>query len=310
VALALVFLLVVGSEVAEAGLVYGVKNSASSVQANLFSFNGSASVYQDLGVITLNNQNILVDGLAQYSTGSPIVGFRVDGTSSTLIRIAPGGSGGPAVATAVGSPLVGVNIRGAAFDSSGRLLAIVDESSNPAIPSNSLVEVDVATGVIVPGSVRPFTLGGSLFVELTGNTDIAQRQADGAFFLGNGSSLYRLDTNTGVLSFVGTDIADPSDALQPAIAPLFGGLAFDFETPSALFTADANGQEDIFRYSTDPFSPASRSKLLGNIYPAYNAGLMDLASPFAIPEPGTHTLVLAGLTGWGLVTRRRKSKQT
>jgi len=307
VALAFVALLVGASGVTEAGLVYGVKNSASSTQANLFSFSGSVSGYQDLGVITLANQNILVDGLAQYSSSSPIFGFRVDGTSSTLIEIAPGGPSGPALATAVGSTLAGVNVRGAAFDSSGRLLVIVDESSNPAVPSNSLIRVDVATGVIVPGSILSLTIAGSLFSALTGNTDLAQR-ADGVFFLGNGSSLYALDINTGAVSLVGTDIADPSDALQPSLASLFGGLAFSYDTPSALFTADGNGQDDIFRFSTDPFSPASRSKLIGDIYPAYNAGLMDLAAPAAIPEPETFTLVLAALTVWGLVARRRQTE--
>src|SRR5205085_3751827 len=108
-------------------------------------------------------------------------------------------------------------------------------------------------------------------------------------------------TTNGSLILEGNDVADPDDALMPDLPPSFGGLAFDFESPNNVFTADGNGRDDLFRYSTNPaFSASSRTALIRNIFPEYDAGLVDLASPAAIPEPETYALILTGLgvLGW------------
>ncbi len=275
--------------------VWGVKSHdpASDPPTTLFRFVEGGGFFT-IGFVTRSGSNLDVDGLAMNADGE-LYGFEVfDGSASQLLRI----DTSTAVATSIGPQLVGRDIRGAVFDSLGRL-RVLDAASS------ELLEIDPDTGAVL-GSPGPLTLGGSPF-GLTTLSDIAQRPY-GPFIVSDVNSFYALDTSTGALQLLHTDAVPGPDGFTVSLAGL--ALSPNASDSQTLFTYDVTQDDDIFAY--DSGSGFARSLLHPDIIPGYNAGRGDLAAPpfrHMIPALSKRAVVLfAGgilIAGRVLLRRRR-----
>ncbi|MBT6273655.1 MAG: hypothetical protein HOI95_05920 [Chromatiales bacterium] len=137
-----------------------------------------------------------------------------------------------AEATALGAQLQ-ADMRGGAFDNSGRLWA-VDSLQN------RLLTIDVTTGTIVSGVA--LTLGGPAF-DIGFSTDIAFR-TDGTLILNHINSFYSLSSASGALSLAFTDTT-----LIDNLITNYTGIAFSGAS-SQLSGLEANGSDDLFSYNT------------------------------------------------------------
>ncbi|MFO0804997.1 MAG: SdrD B-like domain-containing protein [Gemmataceae bacterium] len=265
------------------GLVYGIKSETAGAvprtrpPVHLFTFRSDGTAFADLGTVRLNGTAIDADGLA-FSPARGLLAYQMIHASST---VAPSDSQlvsldtATAAATPIGSVLVGRSIRAAAFDAWDRLW-VLDQLQD------QLLQVDPATGAIL-GSPVSLTLGGSPY-NLGDLTDLAIRD-DGALVVadGAGASFYTLDPATGVLTFLTRDtVLQPG---QSTTAPTGIGMAFHGDT---LFTYDAQGTDDIYRY--DAANGFTRSPVFLNIIPSYNSGQGDLATAAAGVKVTVHNL--------------------
>ncbi len=260
--------------------VWGVKTNAgspsSSPPASLFHFSEDGSVFQEVGAVTLDGLEIDVDGLAIY--GGALYGFQVDppGGGSRLIRI----DTSDANAVVVGLTLEGRDIRGACFDTDGGLHGL-------DAASGELLEIDAASGVVVDAVA--LTLDGQP-IDIGTVTDISQKPDQGLLLSAHpewGRVIYRVDANTGVLTYEYEDANPGDDGQWLEYAGLaFSDLSINLQT---LFVYDIDMGEDIYSYDTA--AAWTRTLLFGNIISWYNAGRGDLAAepphdPTAIVDPG------------------------
>ena len=248
--------------------IYGLKSTAAGANsvapAHLFTFDSDAGNLTDIGPVTISSSNVDVDGLAFSNLG--LFAFRWQpAIGSSLVSVNPA----TAEASSVGALLGGREIRGAAFDNSGRLWAI--DSAN-----DELIQVDIATGAVL--SNAGLTESGSAF-DLPRAADIAFK-ADGTAWVTAGDSVaissrfYTLDMLSGELTEIHEDTTnEPSGGAPPGQL----GLAFAHAAGrDLLFAFDANTTEDIYTYDTaDSFN---RNRILVNLLGSFNAGLGDLAA--------------------------------
>lgn len=221
----------------------------------------SAGSFTTMAQIHLDGAGIDVDGLA-LDASQVLYGFEIQGVGlrSRLVRIeTPGGA-----ATVVGPMHEGRDIRGAAFTSTGRLLAL-DASSN------ELLEFDEHTGLLV-GSPIPLTEGASAF-DLSNVCDLVET-GGGLIVLANGNRFLSLDATTGALTLMHTDQALGPDNIGVGVAGLLWGA--DAGGPGQLAAYDVQWDDDVFRY--DVSAGFARQLMLSNILSGYNAGRGDMAS--------------------------------
>jgi hypothetical protein len=186
----------------------------------------------------------------------------------------------------VGPRLEGLQVRGACFTLSGRLWIFEDAAS-------VLREVDPVTGLPL-GSGHPIgglEPGGAFY---TG--DLAQ-DLDGSLLFAMGSLVSRVDPHSGRITRL---FNDPNN-LGDGIPPWSVGLALSPQAPSdkALHLLDVSAADGLYRYASS--SDFSRTTLVENIVPSYNAGRGDLAAlPAARTEiTGIHVADgLAELDAW------------
>jgi hypothetical protein len=133
--------------------VWGVKTLGpnSDPPSTLFRFSADGTSFTILGIITLEGVQVELDGLA-VDAGGTLFAYVAGNASCQLITIDPTS----AVATAVGAPLSGREIRGAAFDRDGTLVGL-------DFISGAIVRVDPATGLPIAPDM-PLTLEGERFV--------------------------------------------------------------------------------------------------------------------------------------------------
>jgi len=252
--------------------IFGLKSRASSTTSQpptrLFSFLSDGTGFTDIGSITLGGVEIDADALGISQINGSLRAFQVTANGSTLLAI----NSSNGVATSIGLQLAGRDIRGAVFDSTDTFYTI-DSAAN------EILRIDPSSGLIV-GAPIALTLGGSGF-DVAETTDVAIRQ-DGVFYLVSGNSIYTLDPSTGVLTFA---FGDSGQGLA--------GAAFS-NIENSLFAYEVNGTDDLFRYATG--SGFSRSTVLENIIPGYNAGRGDLAAA-RVPESGSSFVLLLAALG-------------
>jgi hypothetical protein len=240
--------------------IWGVKTNSpfSDPPATLFHFEEDGSAIQTVGVITVEGNQVEVDGLA-VDVGGNLFGFVAGDASSLLISIDP--------VTAVGTGLGYVSgriVRGAAFGPSGELMAIDTNES-------AIVEVDPANGAQM-GPAVPLTLDGSP-IEVASGTDLVINPAGTALLSTNSVDIFQVDLSTGVLTLLFSDTEPGPDG----IAPHGTGLALaEDATDNHLLLFDVNFDDDLFKYDLD--AAHARTLLFTDIIPGYNAGRGDLAS--------------------------------
>ncbi|MDY7002799.1 MAG: Ig-like domain-containing protein [Cyanobacteriota bacterium] len=240
-------------------VVFGIKSHGvagephpSKMPAHLFSLPADGSEFTDIGLLTLDGEQIDADGLA-ISRQYGLLAFQSTPNDSTLISINPD----TAVATIVGESLVGREIRGAVFDRSDNLWAL--DSDN-----DELLKIDPEAGNVLES--KTLMLEGEQF-NLSDTTDIAI-SADGTFYAISdfSSRFFTLDPEAGVLTYEATGGNQYLSGLT------FSGAADE----SQLFAYDVYGSEEIYVYDLD--NSYSRSMLFSNIIPSFNAGRGDLAA--------------------------------
>src|SRR5262249_18016305 len=189
----------------DGAVLYGLKSttaaSGSGPPTLLFRANPDGSSLTSLGAVTLDNANIDADALAASPTQG-LVGFEQTASGSRLIKI----DSTTAVATAIGPPLFGREIRGATFAQNGDLWSI-------DVPGKSLVRVSTATGEEL-GSVG-LTVGG-LPLSPDSNSDLAVR-FDGQMLLVSANQFYSVDTSTGNATLLFTD--NQNEPTPGSVAP-------------------------------------------------------------------------------------------
>jgi hypothetical protein len=243
--------------------VFGLKStgsvgSGSTSPTVLFSFEETGAAVAIIDNVTVADSQIDADALA-LSAAHGLLAFRIAGSDSQLIAIDPA----TAVATAIGSPLGGRNIRAAGFDLSQRLWVIDAAASD-------LLEVNPSTGAVI-GSPINLSLGGGDFVITSEGSDLAFR-SDGVAIVVSSNSVYSLDVATGALTLLFTD-----EVLQTGdIAIFLVGAAFPAGAAGGdLFVFDVNGDDDVYFYDN---AALPRMTYDDAIVGSFNAGRGDLAS--------------------------------
>jgi choice-of-anchor C domain-containing protein len=244
------------------GTIWGVKSHdpVSNPPSTLFKFSPSGGIIS-VATVTLNSANIDVDGLAMDNAGQ-LYAFIVNssGTASQLIRI----DRDTAAATVIGPVLTGRDIRGAAFDHLGRLLAI-------DAAQDQLLQIDPASG-----QVQRILFG---FPAMSNCCDITQ-QRDGTFMIADVATFHRLTILRG--SGVYYEFYNETQAGQEGDSINMAGLAVTESgaDPDLLYLYDVGEQDDIYtyQYTYDPANKLTRQTLAANLISDFNAGRGDLAS--------------------------------
>jgi len=275
---------------ASAGVTYGLKSLApggsvpSAAPTHLFCFDdNTAGSLVDIGAVQVSGQDIDADALA-WSPTHGLLGFQLGGAAapaSSLLSI----DRTTAVATQIGSPLAGRDIRGAVFTATGDLW-VADAAQD------QLLKIDPATANTL--ATVDLALSGTAF-DLSTVTDIAERN-DGSVYLTSLSDVYTVDITTGVLTLE-YELNDADNALA--------GASFSTDGPdNILFGYEINGLDDIYRYDVD--SDYARSAFQTGIIPSFNSGRGDLATVTpVVPAPGAVLLGSLGAAFVGYLRRRK-----
>jgi hypothetical protein len=276
-----VFFLSLAIPEAVTATTFGVKSLSSQLgisrpskpPTHLFSIEEDGLSFTDFGSITLEGSDAEIDADAlALSPVHGLMGFQITATDSTLITIDPL----TAVATSVGSPLIGRDIRGAAFDLAGTLWCL--DAVN-----NELLQIDPLNGQVV-GLPIGLTFGGGSF-DLTNITDIAVK-SDGTFYVSDITRFYTLDPLTGDLTFVHEETGQA-----------FSGLTFSIDAQeNDLFGYEINGDDDIYQF--DVGAGFTRTLPYPDIIPSINAGRGDLAAEISPQSTGfSNVAFLPGFLG-------------
>ena len=243
--------------------IWGVKSHdpVSSPPSTLFHFPESGGALSIVGTVMVDGVTVDVDGLALDGAGR-LYGFEVlgGGAGSRLLSI----STSDATATAPGPILAGLSIRGAAFTSGGRLLAL-------DATGGALLEFDPETGLPV-GTATALQLDGEPF-GVSNLVDLAEADG-GEIVLARWNELYRLDAATGHLTLLHTDPEPGSDGI--GIGAAGSAWASAGREPGRHVVYDVQFDDDIYAY--DPAAAYARQTIYDNIIAEYNAGRGDLAS--------------------------------
>jgi len=276
---------------ASAGVTYGLKSLApggtvpSAPPTHLFRFDdNTAGSVVDIGAVRLNGQDIDADALA-WSATHGLLGFQLGGAAapaSSLLSI----NNVTAVATPIGNPLVGRDIRGAVFTAAGDLW-VADAAQD------QLLKIDPATANTL--ATVDLALSGAAF-DLSTVTDIAERN-DGSLYLTSLYDVYTVDITTGALTLECDDLTDADNALA--------GASFSTDGPhNILFGYEINGSDDIYCYDVD--NSFFRSAFQTNIISSFNSGRGDLATLTpVVPAPGAVLLGSLGAAFVGYLRRRK-----
>ncbi|MFA7332149.1 MAG: hypothetical protein WC326_13855 [Candidatus Delongbacteria bacterium] len=252
-------------------LVWGLKthDPVSGPPALLFWLDEATGGWGPVAPVTVAGAQVDADGLAQDPQGR-LFAWRVESGGSTLLQL----DSATAAGTPVGARLEGLDVRGATFLLSGRLL--VFESAGSA-----LLEIDPLSGqpLGAPMPVRGLEPGGAF---LTG--DLCQ-DLDGSLLFALGGEVSRLDPRSGRRTLLFNDTANLEDGLPPWSV----GLALSPLAPAdgALHLLDVSHHDALYRYASS--SDFTRSLLVGHVVPEYNAGRGDLA---ALPAARTEITAL------------------
>jgi hypothetical protein len=168
------------------------------------------------------------------------------------------------VATPIGPPLFGREIRGATFTEIGDLWTV-------DVVDDALVRVSPVTGEEL-GRVG-LTLNGLPFTP-SADSDLAVR-FDGQMLLVSARDFYAVDTITGSSALLYTD-----SQVEPApgsVAPptLVGAAVGGYLGSEQLFSMDVAGQDDLYRYGLN--TAFARVLEVANVLPQLDAGRGDLA---------------------------------
>lgn len=274
-------------------IVYGLispsrPTAVSGTPSHLFRFQDTGAGFTDLGPVTLAGNQIDTDALAISSAGS-LFGYQVVGAnsgpySSQLFSL----NSATAVATPIGSPLTGRDIRGAMFDGANSL-RVLDAAAN------ALLTIDPASGAII-GAPIGLSLGANPYDLATG-TDLATR-LDGKTFLVDVGNVYLLDLLTGGLSL---QTSSPGNQ--------FVGAAFSTTDANALFVEQINGLfNDIQKFGTGS-GFGLNTVVSGFLAGTIDAGRGDLAAQVPEVAAGPVGLFMGGLLAVFGVNRSRRSRQ-
>ncbi len=173
------------------------------------------------------------------------------------------------------------------------------------IPSNTLYRFDAITGatlgtVPVTGS-NAVTGAPEKIVSLAYDAKGKVLYGNSTSSIGGGTDLFRIDPGTGAATLVGNLQVDKMYALAFDVV---GALRPDGNFDLAFRPAD----NALFMASTGSFSlytvdiATAATTLVG----AYGASTNIAGLAFAVPEPQTYALMLAGLAGITFVVRRRR----
>ena len=300
-AIGFVLLLSLSANYAQAAPValWGIKNcdgdaacpgsgDGSNIPANIFQINSDGSGFVNHGQVTLGGNAIDADGFA-ISENSPnsLMGFRIahddlvnsdNGTGSQLISI---DTAAPTIATAIGTTLDGRDIRGAGFDSFGRLWAL--DSAN-----NELLRIDTATGSVLENASLFL---GTIAIDIATAADIAFRP-DGSAIIASGDTFYEAD----LVSKTVFELFDDPGGFH-------SGLIYE-PMSGDLIAFEVTGSDDVFRF--DSFG--NKTLITTPVF-SFNAGRGDLAAVVnfqPIPVPATLWFFVPALSGL-LLTRRRQN---
>ncbi len=256
--------------------VYGLKSTASSsapslAPTRLFSFDGGSAVFNDLGWVTYDGNQVNADGLA--TDGTTLYGFILEGAGSRLVTINPTTAVASSVAFYQGTVMRGATLRG------GKLYGLDVLAGDHW----NVIEID-----LVPLTIRSVALD----TTISDGCDL-DFDSQGTLWVAEANAFHTLDASTGALSFVAADLV-PEEGSNFV---LNAGLAFDQPALSRAFTLDVNQNDDLYTYNLP--NPA-RAIFIPNILPDFNAGRGDLA---AVPEPAS--LAVLGLGVVALLRRRR-----
>ncbi len=242
------------------GLIWGLKTHGpvSGPPAMLFWLDETTNAWGQVAPVTVSGGQVDADGLARDTRGR-LFAWRVEAAGSTLLQLDPA----TAVGTPVGPRLDGLQVRGAAFTLAGRLWVLEDSQS-------VVLEIDPATGQPLGAPVRVGGLepGGAF------QTGDLSQDRDGSLLLALGGQVSRLDPATGRRIHLYNDVTDLGDGLPPWSV----GLAVSPEQPQddALYLLDVSHHDGLYRYASS--SDFTRSLLVDNVVPSYNAGRGDLAA--------------------------------
>jgi hypothetical protein len=252
------------AHVADGAVLYGLKSAAdnggSAPPTLLFQSDLAGSHLVNLGAVTLNGADIEADALAA-STAYGLLGFQQTTAGSRLMQIDPT----TAVATLIGPPLFGREIRGATLTGQGDLWAV-------DVVHDDLVRVSPTTG-------EEFAHVGLAWQSLpfapSADSDLAVR-ADGQMLLVSTHDFYAVDTTTGNLTLLFTD-SQTEPGPGSVAPPTLVGAAAGYVGSERIFALDSAGEFTDDLYTYDFGAAFSRAVSVANVLPQLDAGRGDLA---------------------------------
>lgn len=262
--------------------IWGLKShdEFSEPPTTLFRFQADGT-FVTVGQVILSGADVDADALAMdaYETLYAYVLDTSAGTSQ-LVQL----DLETAAATAVGPVLSGREMRGAAFDAQGRLLVL------DAV-EDQLLQINPSTGAVIEMLYQ--------LTDVTNCTDITQ-QIDGSYMLTDADMLKRLflDVNGVFTEFWRDELPDDGSPIYLAGISICDAMP----DPELLYAYDVSREDDVmtYEYTYVPDDRVTRSELISDLIPAYNAGRGDLAAMPATllrPYPLSHWSADSGGNG-------------